>query len=277
MRAAVWLVAVLILLGAASPLWAGPFSEVPAGHWAYSECSRLASLGLLPSDRGANFSGNPQLTRFEFAVTVLDPLAGLDGAVAVLGGDASPTQWIEAAARGLGLSPDRSESEFSEAALALLRLSDEFGDELRALSFDAVPARQALRQLADARNVQAWRVEALAPPPRALALTGAPAAIVLLIEPKGTPYGEFWVQDASAAMENMLLAAVALGLAGCWVEGQIRRCEDRLRAVLGVPDNLRLWSLMPVGKPAVSPDRPPKPDVSEVAHYNHFGAARAQD
>ena len=103
------------------------------------------------------------------------------------------------------------------------------------------------------------------------ALTGAPAAIVLLVEPKPTPYGEFWIQDVSAAMENMLLAAVALGYAGCWVEGQIRRCEDKLRRILEVPESLRVWSLMPVGKPAAAPARPPKPEMPEVTHYNRFG------
>ena len=104
------------------------------------------------------------------------------------------------------------------------------------------------------------------------ALSGAPAAIVLLVEPTATNYGEFWVQDASAAMENMLLAAVAIGLAGCWIEGQMRRCEDRLRRVLGVPEDLRVWSLMPVGKPAESPARPPKPQLPEVVHYTRFAA-----
>ena len=104
------------------------------------------------------------------------------------------------------------------------------------------------------------------------AMTGAPAAIVLLVEPKGTRFGEFWVQDASAAMENMLLAAVALGYAACWVEGALRRCEDELRRILAVPEHLRIWSLLPVGKPAGQPRRPPKPEAGEITHYNHFGA-----
>jgi nitroreductase len=103
------------------------------------------------------------------------------------------------------------------------------------------------------------------------ALSGAPAAIVLLVEPATTRFGEFWVQDASAAMENMLLAAVALGCAGCWVEGQVRRYEGELRAALGVPETLRVWSLTPIGRPAAVPARPPKPAAREVTHYNRFG------
>jgi len=104
------------------------------------------------------------------------------------------------------------------------------------------------------------------------ALTGAPTAIVLLIEPKGTKFGEFYVQDASAAMENMLLAAVALGYAACWVEGALRPREQEVRKLLGVPDNLRVWSLLPVGKPAETPKRPPKSAPADVTHYNRFGS-----
>ena len=102
------------------------------------------------------------------------------------------------------------------------------------------------------------------------AMKTAPAAIVLLVEPKGTQFGEFWMQDASAAMENMLLAAVALGYGACWVEGALRRHEAQVRKLLGVPENLRVWSMMPVGKPAAVPARPDKSAFLDVVHYNGF-------
>ena len=107
--------------------------------------------------------------------------------------------------------------------------------------------------------------------PVSSAIGGAPAAIVLLVEPRGTQYGEFWIQDASAAMENMLLAAVAMGYGGCWVEGQIRTHEEQLCEILGVPDSLRVWSLTPIGTPAGEPTRPPKSAVEKVVHHNRFG------
>lgn len=103
------------------------------------------------------------------------------------------------------------------------------------------------------------------------ALASAPAAIVLLVEPKSSKFGEYWLQDISAATENMLLAAVALGYASCWVEGQVQRCEDRLREVLAVPQELRIWSIMPVGKADGEPARPKKPTPAEITHYNRFG------
>jgi nitroreductase len=101
---------------------------------------------------------------------------------------------------------------------------------------------------------------------------GAPACIVIVMDPTATPYGAFWMQDASAAMENMLLAAVAEGLGACWIEGQVIPAEDDLRALFGVPDDLRVWSLLPVGVPAESPARPPKPTFDEMVSFNQFKA-----
>ena len=107
------------------------------------------------------------------------------------------------------------------------------------------------------------------------AFNGAPAVIALLMDPIGTKYGEFWIQDAAAAMENMLLAATALGYASCWVEGQVRPHEAELHDLLGVPENLHVWSMMPVGKSAVDAKRPPKPTAANVTHYNRFGEKKA--
>ena len=101
---------------------------------------------------------------------------------------------------------------------------------------------------------------------------GAPAVVVILMDPQGTPYGEFWVQDASATMENMLLATVAEGLGACWIEGQVTPKEPQLRKILNVPEDLRVWSIMCVGHPTQQPSRPDKPDFADVVHFNTFGA-----
>ncbi len=108
--------------------------------------------------------------------------------------------------------------------------------------------------------------------PASRALATAPAAIAILLEPQGTRFGEFWIQDASAAMQNMLLAAVALGYGACWIEGAVRPHEDELRRVLGVPEGLRVWSILSVGKPAEAPERPAKSPFAEVVHHNRFGS-----
>lgn len=111
--------------------------------------------------------------------------------------------------------------------------------------------------------------------PASNAIGNAPAAIVVIIDPKASPYGEYWIQDASAAMENMLLAAEALGYGGCWIEGPLRSVpenEDRYREILGVPEKLRVWCLTPIGRPAEEATRPPKPSAADVTFYNRFGS-----
>lgn len=154
-------IAGLVLLGAASALWAGPFSEVPAGHWAYESCARLVSLGVLAPERAGGFSGDPQLTRFEFGIALLEPLGAVDRAVEALGPGADPTARAGATARALGLSWRLPEGEIISAAAALERLAGEFSDVLAEVSFDPSRARLGLRAMCSPAVVREWRGEAI--------------------------------------------------------------------------------------------------------------------
>lgn len=63
----------------------------------------------------------------------------------------------------------------------------------------------------------------------------------------------YGVQDYSAAIENMLLAVTALGLASCWIEGHVTDADEqgrRIAALLDVPADESLICVLPVGKPA---------------------------
>lgn len=103
------------------------------------------------------------------------------------------------------------------------------------------------------------------------AIDGAPAAIVQLIEPKCTPWGDYHLQDAAASIQSMLLAAVALGYASCWIEGQVRRSHDQIRGMLNVPATLAVSAILPIGKAAQQPRRPEKATLAQSAHYNMYG------
>jgi nitroreductase len=64
----------------------------------------------------------------------------------------------------------------------------------------------------------------------------------------------FWYEDCSAATENILLAAKALGLGAVWTAGY--PAQERiapLAAALGLPDNVVILSVIPVGIPAEDP------------------------
>jgi hypothetical protein len=183
MRARNLVLAGVLLLGAVSPLRAAPFSKVPAGHWAYQECGRLASLGVLATDDVIGLCGDPQLTRFEFALALLNTLTRVDDAVTSTDSAADPEQMVDAVASALRFGPRSSEQEIAAAAEGLLRLSDEFREELRALDFEADRAVGALRTLTNADVVRAWRAEALTPVGAALSLAGTAASTDMLEVP----------------------------------------------------------------------------------------------
>ena len=103
----------------------------------------------------------------------------------------------------------------------------------------------------------------------------APAMIFVLSRPiKAYRDRCFAVQDYGAAIENMLLAIHALGYASCWYEGHITdddRICDKLAEILGVPNELDLVCLLPVGVAAELPKAPQKADFNERAWFNGYG------
>jgi len=61
---------------------------------------------------------------------------------------------------------------------------------------------------------------------------------------------DHWVEDCSAATENLLLAIAALDLGAVWVAVYPRlERERRVRAILNIPEHLRVLCLVPVGYP----------------------------
>ena len=86
------------------------------------------------------------------------------------------------------------------------------------------------------------------------------------------------VQDYSAAIENMLLAIVALGYETCWYEGRMTdldRAGHRIAQVLGVPEEYELVCYLPIGIPESEPVPPRKQPFEERAWFNGFGGTDA--
>ena len=83
-------------------------------------------------------------------------------------------------------------------------------------------------------------------------------------------HSRHWVEDTSAATENLLLAAVGLDLAAVWVAVYLRQeHEEYVRNLLGIPRELRVLCLVPVGHPAESKPAHTKYDESKV-HYERY-------
>ena len=84
------------------------------------------------------------------------------------------------------------------------------------------------------------------------------------------PQSRWWVEDGSAAIENILIAATALGYGSCWLEGWTLPREDEFKSLLSIPDERRLLTLIPIGVPAEWPTRAKKP-IDEVLFWELYG------
>jgi nitroreductase len=92
---------------------------------------------------------------------------------------------------------------------------------------------------------------------------GAIIAVVL------DPYSRWWLEDGSAAIENMLLASTALGYGSCWVEGDALPLEEEFKTLLCVPKGKRLLALVPIGVPEEWPTVEKRP-LESVLHWQVY-------
>ena len=92
---------------------------------------------------------------------------------------------------------------------------------------------------------------------------GAIIAVVL------DPSSRWWVEDGAAAVENMLIASTALGYGSCWLEGYTLPREEEFKTLLGVPEDRRLLTLVPIGIPVEWPTVEKK-SLEEVIHWEKY-------
>ena len=59
----------------ASAYAANPFSDVPAGHWAYDSINKLAAAGVIEGYGDSTFGGDKLMTRYEMAQIVAKAMA----------------------------------------------------------------------------------------------------------------------------------------------------------------------------------------------------------
>ncbi len=80
---------------------------------------------------------------------------------------------------------------------------------------------------------------------------------------------KYYLEDGSAATQNILLAGRALGLGTCWVAGDKKAYCDAILKLLNVPSGYKLVSLIAVGYPASTPT-PIKRPLNDVLHWEKF-------
>ena len=82
----------------------------------------------------------------------------------------------------------------------------------------------------------------------------APLAIMVCGDPTLEKYSGFWIQDCSAAMQNLLLAAHAKGLGAVWCG--VYPVEQRIagfRVLLDLPAHIIPMGLAVIGRTAMTP------------------------
>ena len=103
-------------------------------------------------------------------------------------------------------------------------------------------------------------------------------AMICILTRKIIAYDDrtFYIQDYSAAIQNMLLAIADLGYASCWYEGRATGPDKigyRMQQLLGVPEEYELVCFLPVGVPENALKSVPKLPLEERAWFNGFPAA----
>src|SRR5439155_22533793 len=100
--------------------------------------------------------------------------------------------------------------------------------------------------------------------PRAQTASGAAQANPMAVRTAGA--------SIYPAVQNLLLAARAYGLGGCLTTIHLFR-EPQVKAVLGIPDDVDTYALVPIGYPAQPFGPLRRKPVEEVAFRDEWGTA----
>ena len=151
---------------------------------------------------------------------------------------------------------------------------------VREFSGDPIPKDDLVRLVEAARwapsgyNRQPWEFIIITDPEmiRQLKVAAqwmdkAAAIIAVVLDHQSS---KFWLEDGSAAIENILLAATAMGYGSTWLQGYTEPSEEKFKQLLGVPAEKRLLTLIPVGVPAAWPTQEKKP-LEEILYWEKFG------
>ena len=81
---------------------------------------------------------------------------------------------------------------------------------------------------------------------------------------------KYYLEDCSAATQNMLLAIEALGLGGCWVAGDKKDYIEEIRKIFNIPEGYKLVSMISLGYPKTPKGPKAKRSTKEVLHWEKW-------
>jgi nitroreductase len=149
--------------------------------------------------------------------------------------------------------PDGDLKKILEAA----RLAPSAGNR-QPWRFVVVRDAETKRKMGEAARNQTW-------------ISDAGTVVAALAMPKDHPevYARWVERDVMTAVEHMVLAAWSLGYGTCWI-GAFH--EDRVKELLGIPEDMTVINLLPIGVPDQSPDARGRKPISEIFHDDKYGA-----
>lgn len=129
------------------------------------------------------------------------------------------------------------------------------------LRFIVINNKKQIKEMSDSANQQFW-------------IDSAPVVIVVcsqvdfqkdFFDEKGVDYA---MHAAGASVQNMLLAATAVGLGACWV-GNID--ESRIKDLLHIPENIMVPAIIPLGYPDKEPDKKEEMVLARYVYFHQYG------
>ena len=129
-------VAALVLAAALPAGAASPFTDVPAGHWAYQALEQLSEAGLVDGYPTGFFTGSRRLTRYEVALTVARALERLSDRASIRPPGADGTDLGSLVSQYNRANPERPLSASVQDVLG--SVVREFEPELRMLGYGAL-------------------------------------------------------------------------------------------------------------------------------------------
>ncbi|MDD1711522.1 MAG: nitroreductase family protein [Methanoregulaceae archaeon] len=136
-------------------------------------------------------------------------------------------------------------------------------------------ALECVRYAPTAMNLQPWLIGVIREKDMLQRLAGltdhgkfiadAPVCFAVFGERKA----KYYLEDCSAATENLIIALQSYGVGSCWVAGDKKEYAEPVRNLLGVPERYTLVSLVPAGYPADIAIQKKK-DQDEIVFFDEY-------
>lgn len=100
------------------------------------------------------------------------------------------------------------------------------------------------------------------------AIAAAPVVILVCADPEESDIENgiaYYIADTAIAFEHLCLSAHALGLGTCWMGWYD---ESKIKQQFGVPEQIRIVGITPLGYPDQQPKPRPRKELTEIAFFD---------